>query len=203
VSQIEHSMKMRKRLISQSLSIISGLYPEQSLWDLNIAHPDQTLILAYPVYNNVIPHTVVHGNPWITLTQLFPPALTLCVVARHSRLRRTQSTLRVLTLFVMNTTFSIDNVRTVRGSTPKILCVWCAQERRASSRGVRTDRISCVTTTTLYNWSRDVTLIVFVKKYEHTLWNMVICSSLKWASVAQVIMDEVNREYTNVTINKE
>jgi hypothetical protein len=46
------------------------------------------------------------------VTLLFPPVLTPCFVARHSCVRRVQSTVRVLTLFIMNATFTTDYVLT-------------------------------------------------------------------------------------------
>jgi hypothetical protein len=49
--------------------------------------------------------------------QLFPPVFMLHFVARYSSMRCTQNTLRVLTLFVMNTTVTTDIMCTMLRAT--------------------------------------------------------------------------------------
>jgi hypothetical protein len=82
------------------------------------------------------------------LTQLFPPVLMRCIDARHSRTYCGLSTLRVLTLFVMSSTFTTDNVRTARRAardrTREVLSVLCARELHAQNHSVTTGRNSCV-----------------------------------------------------------
>jgi hypothetical protein len=81
-----------------------------------------------------------------SITQLFPPFITLRFVARHSCMQHAQSTLRVLTLFLINTTFTtLCAPRAALDGTRKVLCTWCAWEWRTAKRRVKTGGNSCVT----------------------------------------------------------
>jgi hypothetical protein len=78
--------------------------------------------------------------------QLSQPFLMLHFDACHSWTSCVHSTLRALSIFVMKTTFTNDDVHTKRNNTScKVLCAWRLQEWRAPMQGVRRSGNSWVT----------------------------------------------------------